>query len=496
MELLKKNELDANRVAANVMMITFGFLTLVYILDLAGIFTTDKTLMTIAFLVGGLCLWIPTIVVKVMKKTSSAVKYIIIACAVAFVLCVDITLTFHVYIMCIYPVAIASLYFSKRLSVFATVLTIAGNAAGQIIAFVMQTLPDDNYTTFYKNMIFNVVPKALMTMALAAIFTMLAKRASAMLGSLMSAEQQNIMREKSLEVSEKLLGAVTELDRISTASAIANHSIAQESAEVMRGSEQNAENIANVEANMNSISNSLTELSEMSHEIASLASESNKLTAENDELISSAHSSMNEVCKSTDESREIINRLSEQSKQIVGIAKAITDISRQTNILAINASIEASRAGELGKGFAVVAGEVRSLAEKTNSAASEIGDILGNITNDISGTVDSMAKNSGLTRESMDYMEKIKEYAQRVSASSNGISAHIGSINTIIENAAQNGENVSHHISEVSGTIRENSEAVHHVAAAIQENSADTELLGGMVKDISQMAAELEMLTK
>lgn len=496
MELLKKNELEANKVAANVMLVTFGVFVVVYILDLLGIFITDKMLMTVAFIIGSVCLWIPTIIVRALKKTGPAVKYIIIAVSVLFITCMDVTLTFHVYVMFIFPVAIASLYFSKRLSVFATVLTIIGNAAGQIIAFALQTLLDENYVEFKKNIIFNVLPKAMMTVALAAIFTMLAKRASAMLGSLMSAEQQNQMREKSLEVSERLLSAVAELDRISTTSAEANRSIADESSEVMQGSEQNAENIIRVEANMKSISDNLTQLSEMSREIAKLASESNKITAENDELINGAYSSMNEVCKSTDESREIISLLSEQSKQIVGIANVITDISRQTNILAINAAIEASRAGEYGKGFAVVAGEIGSLSGKTNIAAAEIGKIIKNITDDISKTVDSMSKNSELTRESMEFMEKIKEFAGLVSSSSNGISEHISSINTIIENAAQNGENVSHHISEVSGTIRENSEAVHHVAASIQENSADAEVLGSMVKDISQMAAELEMLTK
>ncbi len=496
MELLKKNELDANRVAANVMLITIGVFVLVFILQLVGVFDTKTHLMVIAFIIGSVFLFIPTLLVKILKKTGPAIKYIIIACSLAFVVCIDITLTFHVYIMCIFPIAIASLYFSKKLSVFASALTIVGNAAGAILAFGLETLTDRNYVTWKAVLVFNVLPKALMTLALAAIFTMLSQRAASMLGNLLSAEQQSRMREKSLEVSERLLGAVTELDRISSASAQANQSIADESNEVMRGSEQNSENIASVEANMKAISDSLAELSEMSREIAELAAASNKLTAENDELITGAYSSMNEVCRSTDESREIIDRLADRSNQVVGITNVISEISRQTNILAINASIEAARAGDMGKGFAVVAGEVRSLAEKTSNAAAEIGSIIESITGDIASTVTSMTKNSELTRESMNYMERIKDSAQHISSSSSGIASHIANINTIIGSAAENGEDISKRITEVSGTIRENSEAVHHVAAAIQENSADAETLGGMVKDISQMAAELEMLTK
>ncbi len=336
----------------------------------------------------------------------------------------------------------------------------------------------------------------LILVALTALFSMLSRRTASMIGSLMSAEQQKKMREKSLEVSQKLLETVTELDGISSSSAEANRSVAEESSEVMRGSDRNTAKITSVEESMRVISENLAKLEEMSGQIAGLAADSERISGENDKLITNAYGSMNEVCKSTDESREIIRSLSEQSNQIVGIAKVITDISMQTNILAINASIEAARAGQFGKGFAVVASEIGSLSSKTKTAAAEIGSIIENITGDISKTVVSMKKNAELTRESMDFMEKIKQSAELVSSSSSEICANITQINTLIGEAAENGESVSENITEVSGTIRENSAAIHHVAAAIEENSAGTETLGALVKDISAMASELETLTK
>ena len=409
---------------------------------------------------------------------------------------IAVTLTFHAVAFYVFAIAIAALYFSRKLTVFAAIITILGTAAGQLIAFFVHTTTDHNLTTLFKTVVFGIAPRTLILVALTALFAMLSRRTASMVGSLMSAEQQNIMREKSLEVSKKLLETVTELDGISSASAESNRSIADESSEVMRGSDLNSTKLTEVEESMRSISANLSKLSEMSGQIAALATDSEKITSENDALISNAYSSMSEVCKSTDESREIIRSLSEQSNQIVGIAKVITDISLQTNILAINASIEASRAGERGKGFSVVAGEIRTLSAKTKTAAAEIGEIIASITGDIEKTVVSMQKNSELTLESMDFMEKIKASAARVSSSSSGISSHISEINTIIGNTAENGESVSDNLTEVSGTIRENSEAIHHVAAAIEENSAGVEMLGGMVKEISQMATELESLTK
>ncbi len=496
MELLKQNEIQANKVAANVMRVTAIVFTVVLILDMVEIFKVEKTLMIITYIVGTLILLLPTLLVNVLKLKHPALKYIIVTCAAVFVTLIAVTLTFHVVAMYVFAIAMAALYFSKKLTIFAAIISILGTAAGQIIAFFAQTTVDHNLDTLYKALVYGIAPRALELVALAALFAMLSRRTASMVGSLMSAEQQNIMREKSLEVSQKLLETVTELDGISTASAEANRSIADESSEVMRGSDLNSTKLSQVEESMRSISENLARLSEMSGEIAALAADSEKITTENDRLISNAYSSMNEVCKSTDESREIIQSLSDQSNQIVSIAKVITDISLQTNILAINASIEASRAGEQGKGFSVVAGEIRTLSERTKTAATEIGEIIASITGDIEKTVVSMQKNSELTLESMNFMEKIKASADLVSSSSSGISSHISEINTIIGSAAENGENVSGNLTEVSGTIRENSEAIHHVAAAIQENSAGVEMLGGMVKEISQMATELETLTK
>lgn len=496
MELLKQNEIQANRVAANVMRVTAIVFTVVYILDLVGIFTVEKGLMTTTFIIGTIILFVPTLLINVLKLNHPSLKYIIVLCAALFVTMIAVTLTFHAVAFYVFAIAIAALYFSRKLTVFAAIITILGTAAGQLIAFFVHTTTDHNLTTLFKTVVFGIAPRTLILVALTALFAMLSRRTASMVGSLMSAEQQNIMREKSLEVSKKLLETVTELDGISSASAESNRSIADESSEVMRGSDLNSTKLTEVEESMRSISANLSKLSEMSGQIAALATDSEKITSENDALISNAYSSMSEVCKSTDESREIIRSLSEQSNQIVGIAKVITDISLQTNILAINASIEASRAGERGKGFSVVAGEIRTLSAKTKTAAAEIGEIIASITGDIEKTVVSMQKNSELTLESMDFMEKIKASAARVSSSSSGISSHISEINTIIGNTAENGESVSDNLTEVSGTIRENSEAIHHVAAAIEENSAGVEMLGGMVKEISQMATELESLTK
>lgn len=496
MELLKENERSANKAAAKVMRITVLVFAVVLILDIVGIFTIPLGVMIAAYVIGTLLLFVPTFIVNIGKQDGPWVKYVIVICAVLFTVDVAITLSYHSILLFVYPIAIASLYFSGRLNIIASVVTILGVSVGQLAAFYLDYVTDDNFVELSDVLIFGILPRAMILFAVSAIFTMLCKRTANMLGSLMGAEQQRIMREKSLEVSEKLLETVTELDKISAAAAEANHSIADESANVMRDSEANFEHIKAVEDNMGLISASLADLSEMSRSIAELTSRADRITADNDKKMSLANQSMDEICRGTDESKELISRLSEQSEQIVKIAKVITDISMQTNILAINASIEASRAGASGKGFSVVASEIKKLSEQTKTAAAEIGVIIEQVTDNISGTVEAMEKNSRLTREGMQSMEQVRLSAEQISRSNSEISSHIADMNNIIGSVAENGENVSRKLVSVSGNIENNCGAVQQVTAAIEENSAGTETLGDMVKNIKIMAEELERLTK
>lgn len=496
MELLKENERGANKAAAKVMRITVLVFAIVLVLDIVGIFVVPLGVMIAAYVIGCLLLFVPTFIVNFAKRSDPWVKYIIVLCSVLFTVVVAITLSYHSILLFVYPIAIASLYFSGKLNIFASIITIIGVSGGQLGAFFLNYVQDDNFTELKSVFLFGILPRAMILFAISAIFTMLAKRTTKMLGSLMGAEQQRIMREKSLEVSEKLLDTVTELERISNASAESNNNIADESANVMRDSEANSLHIKAVEDNMSHISESLTELTGMSRSIAELTENADRITAENDRRMSQAFHSMEEICRGNEESKEIIERLSEQSEQIVKIAKVITDISVQTNILAINASIEASHAGEAGKGFSIVAEENKNLSDQTKTAAAEIDGIIEQVTDNIQKTVAAMEKNTALTREGMDSMEQVRLSAEQISSSNSAISGHIADMNDIIGSVAEKGAGVSDKLVSVSGNIENNCGAVQQVAASIEENSAGIATLGEMVREIKLMAEELERLAK
>ncbi|MGN1338947.1 MAG: methyl-accepting chemotaxis protein [Oscillospiraceae bacterium] len=495
MELMKQNEFSANRAAANVMRITAAVFLVVLILDILGIFAVQIPTMVTAFIIGTVLLFIPTLIVNVLKIQKSWVKYVIVLVAVIFTVILTVILAYHAVLLFVYPIAIASLYFSAKLNYFATILTLVGVSVGQVLCFQFDLVSDHNLDTLKKVLLYGVAPRALVLICISAIFVMLCKRTASMLGNLLGAEQQRLMQEKSTEMSHKLLNTVTELDKIALSSAEANRSVSEQSMSVMQDSEENARHIKSVEENMEAISESFRQLAVMSQKIDALTTRADEITADNNSKLEQSSHSMDEISRGTNESREIIEKLSEQSQQIVSIAKTITGISTQTNILAINASIEASRAGEAGKGFAVVASEIKSLSEKTKTAAAEIGSIIGDVTQNIEAAVASMENSSELTRQGLESMSKMSESAEHLSRSNGEISQNIAEMNRVISGVSANGISMSEKLASVSRNIENNCNAVQQVAAAIQENSAGTENLGFMVHDIKDMAEELEKLT-
>lgn len=496
MELLKENERSANLSAARVMRITIAVFAAVVLLDIVGIFTVDVATMLTSFGTGALLLIIPTIILHIAKRNGRAVKYIIVFCAVLFTMITTITLSWHAVLFYVYPIAIASLYFSGRLNVFAAVLTIIATSSGQLIAFHAGFIVDHNIETLDKVILFGIVPRALSLLAVSAIFTMLCRRTASMLGSLMGAEQQRLMREKSFEVSQKLLETVDALSKISSVTAVANHRIAGEAENVLRGSDQNSAYISSVEQNMEHIAENFAALSQMSGRIAGLTTRAKEITSENNAVMLRAVDSMQGICRSTDESREIIEKLSEQSERIISIAKVITDISQQTNILSINAAVEASRAGAAGKSFAVVAHEIKRLSEQTNKATTEIDGIIEGVTGNIAATVAAMDKNSALTHEGMESIEQVKRSAEYISSSNTQIAQNIAEMNRIIGGVAESGKSVSARLVDVSENISSNRDAMRLVTAAIEENNTETENLESMVGSIKELASEMKLLSE
>ena len=495
--VLVQNEKQANKAVSKVMRITFIIFTLVYILNVLGIFIVDMKVMTMAYVLGSIMLWMPTILVNVAKQDGSYVKYALTICAVIFITIVTSTLGYHVVLLYIYAIAIASLYFSKKINVMTMILSVIGVSAGQIICFWFNIFPDKNFTTLYKLIVYGIVPRAMVLIAIAAIFTMLCERTTGMLSNLMNAEEQErmieemrLMQEKSEETSRTLMGMVKELSHITENSMESNRQIVEETGNVMDSFSKNSEEITGINERTQDINARLEELTAINRQLSDLANQVNQLSKENQNKMNSATESMEQIHRSTNECKEIVWKLGEESKEILGIIQVITGISQQTNILALNATIEAARAGEHGKGFAVVAEEIQKLAEQTRKAVDNIGTIVTASVEDTGRAVKVMEQSAELTETGMESMSEVGSSTASITSSNEKMTKQIVEMDHTVENIWIQSNEVAKGMQQVNVSTQNNYKAIEQVNSATQENSAGVEMIEDMVVRIRKMAEE------
>ncbi len=493
--VLIQNEKQANVAVAKMMRITFVIFTLVYLLNVFGIFVVDMKIMTFAYVLGSILLWMPTVLVSVLKRQESYVKYILITCAVVFVAVAASTLGYHVVLLYVYAIAISSLYFSKKLNILTAAFSVVGVSLGQWLNFVLETLPDKNFTETYKLFVYGIVPRALILIAIAAIFTMLGERTARMLNNLLNAEEQEkimnemqIMQEKSRQTSDELLKMVKQLSVITESSMEANGQIAEESGTVLRSFSRNSDEVTGMNEKTQEINAQLIALGKMNGQIAELAKQIMERTRDNQTKMDDATKSMAQIHESTGECKDIIWELGEKSKEILNIIGVITGISNQTNILSLNASIEAARAGEQGKGFAVVAGQIQKLAAQTRTAVEDIGTIVTEAVEYTEKAMGVMDQSVGLTRTGMERIGEVGQTTAAITASNSSMLERIVEMDRTVEYIRQQSCEVAQGMEQVNGDTKSNYSAIEHVAAATQENSAGVTEIENMVERIKTLA--------
>ncbi len=212
---------------------------------------------------------------------------------------------------------------------------------------------------------------------------------------------------------------------------------------VAKTTTQASQSMTQIQHSVQQIAAATSQVAKSTQEITILVQSANKSVEAGSADIERVNTGFQGVQKTIEETGSSINTLSQRSQEISEIVGLITKISDQTNLLALNAAIEAARAGEAGRGFAVVADEVRKLAESSSQSAEKIAGIIKEIQGDTTGVVAASAKSIEETKAVLELVAKMQAGYGEMADSVRGISRQVEQIAAVAEETAASAQEVT-----------------------------------------------------
>jgi methyl-accepting chemotaxis protein len=182
-----------------------------------------------------------------------------------------------------------------------------------------------------------------------------------------------------------------------------------------------------------------------------------------------ASASLEQIAGSLSSTATVIDTLGQRSQEIGGIVSVITSIAEQTNLLALNAAIEAARAGEQGRGFAVVADEVRNLASRTRQATDEISSMIASIQQETSNAISTMEQGNSLMQEGLSRNAKVAAALAQIDEQSRSAGEQFAAITTATQEQSNTATLLSSNLQSIALANSEQREVVSNLAITAQE---------------------------
>lgn len=264
--------------------------------------------------------------------------------------------------------------------------------------------------------------------------------------------------------------------------------------EVSTGAEQSVTSITESVTALQEMALGVQQVAETTATIADATSITSAEALEGNEALARVMQQMTTINQSSQQVATAIGKLDDQSNEIGTIVAVITGIADQTNLLALNAAIEAARAGEQGKGFAVVADEVRKLAEQSKHSADQIATLIAQIQQDTKSVIQAIEGNAEETATGMHVVVDTQEGFAKIKQSIDNVNAQIHEVSAVTEQMSAGVEEITastEEVARISGTISTN---MLNVASASEEQLAAMTDIDRAAHEMARMSNALQQL--
>jgi len=324
-------------------------------------------------------------------------------------------------------------------------------------------------------------------------------------------------------VQQVAKGITMETESI-TRTAASVEQMSQTISTVARGTQEQNVSVASATAITSQINQTIQQVAGNAQVVTSVSAGAAEAARTGAGTVAGTIQGMEQIKHKVNLSAQRVAEMGELSEQINVILETIEDIANQTNLLALNAAIEAARAGEHGKGFAVVADEVRKLAERAGSSTKEIGGLIKNIQHTVSEAVMSMDQGGaevasgvkmaneagtalndilGAAEEVYKQADQASQGAEKMKAASTQLVSSVDEVSAVIEgnmaamSVMTSGMNdVTRAIENIAAVSEENSASIEEVSASAQEMSAQVDDVTASAKSLMEMARSLQEIVQ